>query len=345
MAAGQDVTLGAVGDYSATPISVSATGTVLVVAGETTLAGWTFANGATINRVSGSATVFVDAAQIANITAGTGVTLSSTPVSFTGFPTGNNVNGVAYTSVIAILNTDDDTLFSAYTGGATYSKSLSTIGNGVGPFEVWGDGVGLRRTIAQEIPATRTEPVSLTGLFVEYTAEDGTILVGLAAADTGVTYDQANTRFEFSSASHQFLGILHQFDALTSTTAGQAYDNTAVRAIQFISNDAYKRILLPSVFTISATESAATAPLVTDCLILNDDGTDAREFGLSSTLYDERPVLQFAFQVVGSIDPQQVADALKLAPAAGTPAAGSVYDRLIDIEAGGGGGSGFTGLI
>jgi hypothetical protein len=326
-----DITLSAAGTYLNG--HVPATGEVIVVAGETILAGWTFASGATISRVSGSATVFVDASQLANITPGTGVTLSSTPVLFEGFPTGNNANGVAYAAVIAILNTDDDTLFAAYTGGATYSKSLSTIGNGVGPFQVWGDGVGLRRTIAQTITAARTEPVSLDGLFQEFEAEDGTVLVGLAAADTGVTYDQANTRFEFSSASHQFLGILHQFDALTSTTAGQAYDNTAVRGITFISNDAYKRILLPSAFTISATESAATAPLITDCLVLNDDGTDAREFGLSSTLYDERPVLQFAFQVAGSVsvDAQDIADALKLAPAAGTPAAGSVYNLLDGI--------------
>jgi hypothetical protein len=291
---------------------ILSTGMVVVVAGETSLAGWTIEG--TIDRVSGSVTVYIDASELATATAGTGVTLASTPVEFSGFPTGNNVNGVAYSPVIAILNTDDDTLFTAYTGGATYSKSLSDIGNGVGPFEVWGDGVGLRRTIAQTITATRTDPVSLAGLFEEYKAEDGTVLIGLAAADTGATYDQANARFEFTAGSHQFLGIIHQFDSLSSTTAGQAFDSTAIRGIVFLQNDAYKRILLPTAFTIAAVSGAASSPTLTDCLILGTDLSDRRDYSITPT----RPVVQFAFQVAGSsggLDAAGVRAAIGLASA------------------------------
>jgi len=87
------VTLSATGTYLNG--SVPATGIVLVIAGETYLPGWTFASGATINRVSGSATVYVDANQVAKITAGTGVTIEATPISIevavNGAPVGASI--------------------------------------------------------------------------------------------------------------------------------------------------------------------------------------------------------------------------------------------------------------
>ena len=129
---------------------------------------------------SGSAIVEVDANQIANITASGGVIVRSVPVIFSGFPTGNNVNAVPFSSVIAIRNTSDSTLFTASASSGSVAVSLSTIGNGVGPFLVWGDGRGVRRTIEQSITVNRADDVSFSGLFEESVNEFGQVLVGLA---------------------------------------------------------------------------------------------------------------------------------------------------------------------
>jgi len=87
------IALQAAGNYSAIKGVVGATAIVTVVAGTTNLSGWTFASGATINRVSGSATVIVDSTT--GITAGTGVTVmvapSSIQVAVQGAPVGSAI--------------------------------------------------------------------------------------------------------------------------------------------------------------------------------------------------------------------------------------------------------------
>lgn len=279
----------------AAPWAIPVDGQILVSDGTTDLSSWEISPGATINLIAGAttATVQVKASVVASLTTGSGVTIISSPVIFSGFPTGANANGVVYNSVIAILNLSDNTLFTADVEDGSVSASLSTIGDGVGPFSVWGDGHGVRRTIAQSIAATRIEEVSLSGLFEEYIAEDGTVLVGLAPPDAGVSYDQPNERFEFDdSATHRFAGIINQFDALTSTQAGQSFDSEAVRGIQFIQNDSYKRILIPTSLVIAANGAAVNSPSIIDCLILGTDLSDRRVPG--SIL--SRPPIAFAFQ-------------------------------------------------
>ena len=82
------------GTYSSLIGSMGATGEVQVSDGTSNLAGWSFAAGAEINLRAGqtAATVQVDQPQIANITAGAGVTLAAPVVSFargiTGAPVG-----------------------------------------------------------------------------------------------------------------------------------------------------------------------------------------------------------------------------------------------------------------
>ena len=323
------------GNYSSTNATLASSSTLTVPNGTTTLGGWVFASGATVSG-SGSAIVEVDANQIANITASGGVIVRSVPVIFSGFPTGNNVNAVPFSSVIAIRNTSDSTLFTASASSGSVAVSLSTIGNGVGPFLVWGDGRGVRRTIEQSITVNRADDVSFSGLFEEYVNEFGQVLVGLAAADSGVTYDAGNTRFLFASASSTFLGVLHQFDLLTSTEAGQAYNNDAVRGIRFVQNAFVRTIFLPSPFTIAATADSPTARTLIDCRIIRPDGSDARAYGLASTVYaGDRPIVAFPFAVqeyVG-LTAQAARDSLKLAPTAGSPAAGSVDADLDTLVA------------
>ena len=285
------------GNYSSTNATLASSSTLTVPNGTTTIRGWVFASGATVSG-SGSAIVEVDANQIANITASGVVIVRSVPVVFSGFPTGNNVNAVPFSSVIAIRNTSDSTLFTASASSGSVAVSLSTIGNGVGPFSVWGDGRGVRRTIEQSITVNRADDVSLSGLFEEFVNESGQVLVGLAAADSGVTYDAGNTRFLFASASSTFLGVLHQFDLLTSSEAGQAYNNEAVRGIRFVQNAFVRTIFLPSPFTIAATADSPTARTLVDCRIVRPDGSDARAYGLASTVYaGDRPIVAFPFAV------------------------------------------------
>ena len=323
------------GNYSSTNATLASSSTLTVPNGTTTLGGWVFASGATVSG-SGSAIVEVDANQIANITASGGVIVRSVPVIFSGFLTGNNVNAVPFNSVIAIRNTSDSTLFTASASSGSVAVSLSTIGNGVGPFLVWGDGRGVRRTIEQSITVNRADDVSFSGLFEEFVNESGQVLVGLAAADSGVTYDAGNTRFLFASASSTFLGVLHQFDLLTSTEAGQAYNNDAVRGIRFVQNAFVRTIFLPSPFTIAATADSPTARTLVDCRIIRPDGSDARAYGLASTVYaGDRPIVAFPFAVqeyVG-LTAQAARDSLKLAPTAGSPAAGSVDADLDTLVA------------
>jgi hypothetical protein len=113
------VTLGATGDYSTTSFSVPAAGVVVVAGGGTTnLRNWTFTSGATINRTSGSATVTVDADQIANITAGTGVTLQAPTPTLT-------LNGLIAGSRVFVRNTTDNVnLFNEIAPGTSWSNSV-----------------------------------------------------------------------------------------------------------------------------------------------------------------------------------------------------------------------------
>jgi hypothetical protein len=87
------VTLSSTGSYAALSGMIGSGAIVVVTGGGTTnLQGWTFEAGAQITRDAGSATVIVDPAQIANITAGTGVTLLlQSTLTLTGFPNGSRV--------------------------------------------------------------------------------------------------------------------------------------------------------------------------------------------------------------------------------------------------------------
>jgi len=77
LAAGKNITLAAVGAYATSPIEVSSTSIVTVAPGNTDLRGWLFAIGSTINVSSTTALITVDASQLANITAGAGVTIQA----------------------------------------------------------------------------------------------------------------------------------------------------------------------------------------------------------------------------------------------------------------------------
>ncbi|MEM9805820.1 MAG: hypothetical protein AAF959_11115 [Cyanobacteria bacterium P01_D01_bin.56] len=330
-AANTTVTLGSKVSYTS-KLEIPATGTVFVNQ-DVDLTAFTFTSGATISLASGTATVTVTSTAGIN-TAGAGTITLQEPqiaVNFTGFLTGNNVNGVAYEPVLAIENTNDGTLFTADASSGSVSKVLNEVGDGVGPFNVWADGVGFRRTSEVSIAATQMGTVDLSAGIQEFTAEDGTAIIGLSPAESGLTYNQPAERFELAPGVYTFLGLAHQKEILTSSEAAQAFDNAAVRAIEFISNDAYKRIILPSPFLVSASESAATGPVITDALILRSDNADPFAHGLSSTAagLTNRPEVVVAYQApAAGLTQQNVRDAMKLAPSAGSPAAGSIDAEL-----------------
>lgn len=299
----------AAGDYAASQVAVSNGQTIQLNGGGGAydLSGFT---GGTV----GSPVVFdaIDGNSY-TITVGSGITaIAKTPQTngsvsiikpqfiISGFPTGANINGVPYEAVLGIRNTSDNTLYTADASTGSVVAPLSSIGDGIGPFLVWGDGHGVRRTISVSVPATRLDELDLSEFFEEFTAEDGTVLVGLAPADTGVTYEQSTALFLFSVAVHKFLGVLSQFDSITSTQAGQAYDNDSVRAIEFVSNAFANTIFLPTPFRIAAVENAVSSPALADFRVIRPDLGDARAYGLSSTLYAERPIVGFPYAYVVS---------------------------------------------
>ncbi|MEM6836269.1 MAG: hypothetical protein AAF609_05390 [Cyanobacteria bacterium P01_C01_bin.120] len=376
LGAGKKLTLGTSLGYSG--LSILATGVVNVDASPAALdlsdSSNSFADGAVFEVTDGGSTTITVATQAlvtqlnaAKTETSGSITFQTAPVTFTGFPTGNNANGVAYNALLAIRNTSDSTLFTADASSGSVTKRLAEIGDGAGPFEVWGDGRGLRRTVTITIPAAQSDNISLAGLFEEFQAEDGTILIGLAAADTGATYDQPNSLFEFTGTPHFFLGVIHQFDAITSTQAGQAFDNNEVRnGIQFIKNQFAQTIILSNAFQVAAVSGATERPVFVDFVVRRADNSSPYNDTLTGRpLIQEQRQAEAAMVAVSSIaagaitadavaasavlkiqdglstfdgdlsgagpTQQEVRDAFKLAPSAGAAVAGSIDTLLADI--------------
>lgn len=300
------------------PVSVLASGIVKVADGTTNLTAWTFASGTTINLRSGATAATVQVSSTSGITAGSGVTLTA-PVASTvisGLPHSNNANGIAPAPVLGIYDASDGSFIAAYntsdaeytgTGqftilAADYAGSL-TSGTSI---QIRGDAVGWRRTAAISInTASPPATLDLSAAFSEYVDESGNAIVGLSAATTGLNYDQPNTRFELNSASggassvYDFAGTVYRQEILTSNKAGlENFNSTAVRAIQYISNQAYKRIILPAGLTVAAAPAAATSPIISDFVVLAADDSDPFEHGLASTAsgLTDRPEVRINFQ-------------------------------------------------
>ena len=287
-------------DFSSSLVSsleIPPTATINIKQGTSNFTNFSFSAGATLSLASGSATVTV-ASDPGIVTAGGGtITIQTLQPTFSGFRTGNNINGVAYNSVVAIRNTNDSTLHTADASSGSYQVDLSIIGDGVGPFDCWADGVGFRRTTEVSIPASFTGNTDFSSLIVEYTKEDGTIIVGSESAASGLSYDEPNARFELAPGTYSMAGVVYQQELITSSQAGQAFDNSAVRSIEYIINDAYQRIIIPAAFSIAATEDAATSPIIQDFTVRRSNNTDPFEHGLPSTAsgLTDRPEIIQAF--------------------------------------------------
>jgi hypothetical protein len=298
------ITLSQSGTYSAG--IVPATGTVAIAAAGTyDLSGWTFTSGATINNTSGGAViVLVRYAQIANITAtGGNISVKSSPVTFSGFPTANNANGVAPAPKFGLFSTQDGWTFYDVSSGSV-QVSLSDIGPEAS-FTAVTDAIGWIRPPAQTIQATRSDNFSWADLYQEFTAEDGTPIIDTIPDPLPLSYDQANTRFELKSGETlTFAEVAATKEALTSSETGiQAFNTATLRGIQFISNLAYRRIILPNAFTVAMQADATAGAILIDFLLLREGATpgtyaDPFAHGLASTAsgLTDRPEVVTAFQ-------------------------------------------------
>lgn len=282
------VILQATGNYSSLVGNIGATATVQVKGGgATTLTGWTFATGATITRDSGSATVYVDFSQLGNITAGTGVTIKSPLITFTGFPTANNANGAAPAATFGIYSSATTTWTTYDASSGSVSVALSDIAT-TGTLTLRADAIGWYRTPDSTISPSYSGTFDFTNLFREITDEDGVAIVGLGitAEKNRITYDQANTRFELAAGVISFASALDKKEELTSSQSGLTIFNSAlVRQLIFLKNAYAKVVQIPSPITVTASSSAATSPILTDfiCVRYGDPTADPFNHGLAST--------------------------------------------------------------
>lgn len=113
------------GDKSGFSYLIPATGIVVVPSGATNLQNSIFTSGATINVISGSATVTVDADQVANITAGSGVTIQAPSVnlSFTGLLSNSEVR--VYNTNSTSDSLDDTEIGGVENSGTSFSLTYS----------------------------------------------------------------------------------------------------------------------------------------------------------------------------------------------------------------------------
>jgi hypothetical protein len=116
------------GTQSAT-LSIPATGVVTVADGASNLVAWEFASGAEINLRSGAsaATVTVAADQVANITAGSGVTLASPPTTVQVTVTGPSDYYVTIAQSTTRLNTSDTGLQAGVYSFETSATGSATV--------------------------------------------------------------------------------------------------------------------------------------------------------------------------------------------------------------------------
>lgn len=292
---------------------VPAGGTVaLAVAGTYDLSGWTFAStGAarTIRNTSGGAvTVILRYDQIANITAANSQgsplpSVKSKAVTFTGFPTANNANGVAPNPKFGLYSVANGWSFYDVSSGSV-QVSLSEVGP-ESSFKAVTDAIGWIRPPEQTIQASRTDPFDWSDLYTEFTAEDGTAIIGAIPNPLALSYDANNSRFELASGEElTFAEVAATKEALSSSETGiQNFNTEALRAIQFVSNSAYKRIILPNTFTVAMQAGATAGAVLSDFLLLrrNQAGTayvDPFAHGLTSTApgLTDRPEVVTAFQ-------------------------------------------------
>jgi len=240
-----------------------------------------------------------------------------------GFPSANNTNGVAPNPVLGIYDASIGATPAGYLAGletsdAEYSRGTYTINAGdyAGSLAsgteilVVGDAVGWRRTAAIAIdtsdpPAT----LDLSPAFDEFLDEAGVAFIGASAACSGLNYNQSDARFELDSASggasslYNFAGVATRQEELTSNLTGlQNFETSVIRAIQYISNDSYRRIILPNSLSVAAAEAAETSPIISDFALLRDDNTDPFDHGLSSTAsgLTDRPEVLIRFQAPNS---------------------------------------------
>jgi len=129
LSAGKNITLNAAGDYSAYPIDVSTTSTLFVSIGNSSLLGWTLPLGTSITRIgaTGSAIVTVAADQLANVTAGAGVTLQSPQLTLqitTTIGASVSIRAASTNALIANGTADGTGTFTAAYSGSSLSAIL-----------------------------------------------------------------------------------------------------------------------------------------------------------------------------------------------------------------------------
>jgi hypothetical protein len=285
--------LSVAGDYSATRWIRDSGTTTRVAAGTTNLSGWQF-TGATIDNASASAAIIlVDYDQIGNIsttsTGGGSISVRSTPVVFTGFPTAANANGRSPEATLGIQDVSSGIWHTYDASSGSVSVSLSQLATAPAyQLVVRADAIGWIRTPDSTIDADYSGTFNFANLFREIVDDDGDAMVGLGVQATmdKISYNQSAGRFEIDSGAIDFFSALDKKEVLTSSQAGlTVFDSALVRQLNFIKNAYANLIQFPNPLTAAASATAATSPILTDFVVMRtgDPTADVFVHGLSSS--------------------------------------------------------------
>lgn len=274
--------------------SIGATGQIILSNGITTLPLFTFISGSKINNSTAiNAVAQLIYAQLANTSAssptiGTGiVTIQSIPVTFIGFPTTANINGLSPSSTFAIQDVTGNTWTTYDASSGSVSLSLSTIATGSN-LVLRADAKGWYRTADITIAVSYFGSFDFSNLFSAITDQDGIAIAGLGITSekNRVSYNQSVGRFELDSGVISFNSLLDKKEEITSSQAGLTMFNSALIRQMIFAKNAYSKVIqLPSPLMVSATITAATSPVLTDVVLIRtgDPTADVFLHDLTST--------------------------------------------------------------
>lgn len=214
------------------------------------------------------------------------INIIKTVVNFSDFPTGSNVNGIPYESVLQIFNLNDSTLHTFDASAGSLTIPIGSLGDGLGPFQARADGVGFRRTIPLAFTVNVVDTISFDGLIEEYKTAEGEVFLGTEPPAAGLTYAPTPFLFELDpavTAIYTTRAVIYQQELITSSQAGQALDSEVIRSIVYVLNKAFEEIVLPAPFRIAAAPSAETSPQLRGFTVKRADDADPFAHGLDST--------------------------------------------------------------
>lgn len=322
----RNITLAQAGDYSG--IAVSLSGTTTVVSGNTSLMGWQFGSGATVNLSGGgSAIVTVSGGQIGNITAGPGVTLKIPDQTLRMYGLPNVANAVLFVKDLTTGIINNPTVVA---GEATIVTIPAR------NYQIRADAPGyLASDFVTVSGATPEYQFNLTNYRALY--ESGTNRLGQISVNPATFAITINDDLP----SYTFADVFRTIEDYLATPLGlllTAHPYPVVlpsKNLLWFPYDAIANQINPAIISPDPTNTSDPEFLFE----VYKEGAASPVWDLFDFTGANGRIIRINAEVAiaqvvggGGLTAQEVANALKLAPLAGSPAAGSVYDRLSTID-------------